>query len=360
MIYTLNARGNVMLPVMREMFELTDLQCYEEINSAFEITSASLNEKGIEYKNLKPALIPVHGDRYEVAFIFDSDKIDGAWYGYTVFEALIPYLNKESTYSILQGDIITRNMNQYSVKQLLFEKMIQYNDSNYQYSSQYYVVYINNLTKAQTLAIAEGLKERSFFVGYIDMTFNSIIKTIFAYSLAGGTIKYKNIILQAHEADRDEGEDINTSGFPYEENNFIIKSISDEYFNLFLNYKIEALINDIDDIKFSFNSIYPLHDSIFKFQFSIPDSKLVYLQTEKSEVLKKLDIIDYSAEDLKQIIVEKIEKSYLYNLEYLEDYDVPKFNISLELDTIYGQKRKVLVALKYVVEANQLQLITMY
>jgi len=224
MIHTLDARGNVMLPVLKHEFNLTDSQCYEQINGIFELMCESLGKKGIEYKKLKSALVPAHGDRYEVAFIFDSTKVDSDWYGYTVFEALIPSLNKESTYSILVGDIIANGMDQHDIKRLLFEKMIKYNESCYQHSSQYYVVYINNLTKHQTLSIAEGLKRKPFFIGHIDMTFDSILKTIFAYCLVEHAIKHKNIILQAHESDRDENEDINISSYPYEQNGFIIKS----------------------------------------------------------------------------------------------------------------------------------------
>jgi len=60
------------------------------------------------------------------------------------------------------------------------------------------------------------------------------------------------------------------------------------------------------------------------------------------------------------LIFKKMKQSYLYNLEYLEEYNVPKFNISLDLDTIDGRKKKVVVSIRYNVESKQLQLITMY
>ena len=103
-----------------------------------------------------------------------------------------------------------------------------------------------------------------------------------------------------------------------------------------------------------------MHTNIFALPISIPEAKLVYLKKEKSEILNRIGIIDYSTEDLSKLINEKIEKSYLYNLEYLEEYSVPKFNVLLILDSIAGHKRKVLVSLKYIVESKQLQLITMY
>lgn len=98
MIYTLNARGNVMLPVLKQVFQLTDQQSYQEIKQIFNDMNAILKAKGIAYKRLKLALIPAHKDRYEIAFIFDSSKIVSVWYGYTVFLELVPTLNKESTW----------------------------------------------------------------------------------------------------------------------------------------------------------------------------------------------------------------------------------------------------------------------
>ena len=363
MIYTLNARGFVMLQVMKQTFDLDDLHVYNEINNIHLLLCELLNKKGIKYEGLKSALIPPHGDKFDIAFVFDSSKIADSWYGYTVFDSLIPALNKESTYSILVGDIIADSINQLVIKKLLFENMIQCNDSLFQHSTQYYVVYINNLTLGQIANINEILKDKSFYIGYIDMTFNSILKTIIAHCLAPHAIKHKNIILlqdETHIGEDEYGDDINVSGYTYEENGFIVKSINSECYGLFLSYKIESIINDNDDIRFSFNAIHPSHDYIFDFPLSIQEAKVTYLKENKTEILRKVGLIDYSSDELEKKTKKRIEESYLYNLEYLEEYNVPKFNVTLELNTIHGGKRKVIVALKYVIDSNELQLITMY
>lgn len=360
MIYTLNARGNVLLPVLRQTFRLTDQQSYRIISEIFSEMKALLSSKGIAYHNLKSALIPVHKDRYEMAFIFDSSKIESGWYGYKVFSALIPAMNKESTYSILLGDIIANGVDQAMIRQLLFTNMEKYHETVYKHSTQYYVVYINNLTKNQINKILNTLANEEYFIGYVDMTFGSILKTILAYCLVPHAIKHKNIILLPHEADRDDAENINISLYPYEDNGFIIKSINEFYFNLFLSYKIESLYTDKDDLSFSLNAIYPSYRSVLELPLVIPEAKLTYLMTEKQNIFSSLGLVDYTTDELRRIIVDRMSRSYIYNLEYLEEYNVPKFNVSLELNTLSGGIRKVIVSLKYIIESNQLQLITMY
>ena len=124
--------------------------------------------------------------------------------------------------------------------------------------------------------------------------------------------------------------------------------------------KLNLSLGDEEDVKFSLNSIYPLH-GFFEFPFHVPEAKLLYLfEGDKGEVFKILGLINYSSEEIQQLIFKKMKQSYLYNLEYLEEYNVPKFNISLDLDTIDGRKKKVVVSIRYNVESKQLQLITMY
>lgn len=360
MIYTLNARGNVMLPVLKQTFRLTDQQSYREINKIFTDMNTVLKSKGIVYENLKSALIPVHKDHYEIAFIFDSSKIESSWYGYKIFSALIPALNKESTYSILVGDIIADSLDQAIIRQLLLTNLKKCHETVYMHSTQYFVVYINNLTKNQIDVILTALTNEEYFIGYVDMTFGSFLKTILAHCLVPHVIKHRNIILQPHEVDRPDDENINISSYPYEDSGFIINSINEDYFGLLLSYKIESLYTDDEDLSFSLNAIFPSYQPALVLPLLIPEAKLVYLMTEKKDIFLSLGLIDYTADKLRQLIVNRMSQSYLYNLEYLEEYGVPKFNVSLELNTLSGSTRKVIVSLKYIAESNQLQLVTMY
>lgn len=132
------------------------------------------------------------------------------------------------------------------------------------------------------------------------------------------------------------------------------------YFGLFLSYKIESYFADPEDLKWSMNAIRTSIPSVFKLPISVIKKKLRYLKEEKATIMDRLGLKDYNEEDFSLLIKNCILKSNFYNLEYLEEYNVPKFNVSLELKTTEGKMRKVLVALKYSPLNNALELITMY
>lgn len=360
MIFTLDARGNILLPVIVNTFNLNNVQCTKVIFSEFAELKKKLQAKGIEYSKLKSALIPVHKDKKEVAFIFDSSLIQNNWYGNVAFQSILPALNKESTYSILCGDIIADTIPLEISKEIFFENLAQFHPTAFKHSTQYYVIYINNLSDAQFEAIIDALSSLAFFVGYADMTFSSRLKTILAYSLVHLGIKYKDMMILQHEADREDTENVNNCGYDFENYGFSVKSINNMYYGLFLSYKIEALFADPEDLKYSMNAIYSNVASAFELPVSVLEKKLLYLKEKKAAIMEKLGLQDYSTEELAHLIKDCIRRSYFYNLEYLEEYNVPKFNISLELKTLEGKMRKVLVALKYSPANMGLELITMY
>jgi hypothetical protein len=68
-IFTLNARGNIMLEVMQGYFGLDRARMLREINTSFSGLLEILKVKRIDYASLKNALVPCP-DRNEAAFIF--------------------------------------------------------------------------------------------------------------------------------------------------------------------------------------------------------------------------------------------------------------------------------------------------
>lgn len=360
MIFTLDARDIVFLPVIAEYLNLTDAQCKDMILSGVSALEDKLKGKGIEYAALKPALIPVHKDRRETAFIFDSRLIEESWYARPIFHALLPALNKESTYSILGGDILARKLPPHVSAAILFENLVQVHPTTFVSPDQYYVIYINNLSNAQHEEIIAALSTKAFFVGYADMTFSSDLKLLLACSLVHIGIKYRNIFLLPHEEDRDDAEDVNISCLPFERYGFTVKSINGLLYGLFLSYKIETYAADPEDLKYSLIAVQSGAAANFQLPVSVVSEKLLYLKEKKAGLIQKLGLQDYSEDDLANLIRLRMAGSYFYNLEYLEEYDVPKFNISLELRTASVAMRKVIVALKYVPAKKTLELITMY
>src|SRR5450759_4575498 len=99
-IFTLNARGNIMLEVMRDYFKLNSDVMHREIQGMHMETQRVLATKGIPYAQLKAALVPA-ADRNEAGFIFDSQQVESNSYGAEVAKAILPLLDRRTTQSVL-------------------------------------------------------------------------------------------------------------------------------------------------------------------------------------------------------------------------------------------------------------------
>lgn len=170
MIYTFDAKGFLLYPIMKSVFELSDDNVYATIQDGFATLQKQLTMKNLSYDGLKGALIPNQDkDKFETCFVFDSVQIDSDDYGYHVFEKLIPLLDKESTYSILCGDYVDTLNKQCSSSQKILRSamndvLARCHESRYLHSSQYYLIYVNRLSGGQRLKIVEGLYSISWFI----------------------------------------------------------------------------------------------------------------------------------------------------------------------------------------------------
>jgi hypothetical protein len=360
MIFTLEARGNVTLPVIANMFKLNNEQCIKVILNEFEELKRKLLAKGIDYTGLKSSLIPVHKGKKELALIFDRNLILDYCYGSIVFNCILPAMNKESTYSILCGDISINNVSLKTGYNIIFENLVQFHPTDYKCPDQYFVVYFNNLTNMQMKSLLDALNSVYFFIGYVDVTFSSRLKTILAYSLVHLGIKHRDLFILQHEEDLHDEENVNCCGFDFERHGFKYISINSMYFDLFLSYKIESAFADSDDLKYSLREIRSCVNSVLNLPVTVTENKLLYLKEQKTEIMEKLGLKNYTVDKLEDLIKSSIKKSYLYNLEFIEQHNVPKFSVSLELETIDSNMRKVLVALKYSLKNDAFELITMY
>ena len=104
-IFTLNARDNVFLEVLQEHFRLSPEKMYGEIRALFNETLDALNISGINYLEVKKALVP-STDKYELALLFNSQEIDSYAYGREVFYHILPLLDRRTTQSALVGDLV--------------------------------------------------------------------------------------------------------------------------------------------------------------------------------------------------------------------------------------------------------------
>src|SRR5260370_41035507 len=89
-IFTLEARSNVLLDVMRDHLNLNDQHVFNLIQGLFRRLRTLLASKDIEYSRLKPALVPNTGRRHERAFVFDWSKATSSFYGGEAVHPILP------------------------------------------------------------------------------------------------------------------------------------------------------------------------------------------------------------------------------------------------------------------------------
>lgn len=361
-IFTLDARDNVFLEVMRAYFSLSPEHIFREINGLFIQLVESLATKKVEYKALKNALIPCP-DRNEAVFVFHSKATESSWYGHEVFTHLIPALDRRGTHSVLSGDYIGDNRRQEKLYQEFRKRVEPQRSYEYIHSSQFFMVYINNLSNQMVQNIRNHLSDYEPYIGFINLNISSYIKTYLSTILLKSFVKHQQIILMGHEDDRDNSKDINILGYPFEENDYICRSLQSTIFDLFLSYKIERSVfpGFESDTLFSINavsaSVIPIRDC----EIQIEDKKFQYLVENKTGKLKKAGLLSVRREDLEKLIRERIESNYIYNLSYLKEHDTIKFNTVIEVFTSDVQEIvKLTVALDYKPLEKRLRVITMF
>lgn len=319
---------------MKRFLNSDKTEIMKAINSEFEETIEILKEKKIKYQSLKNILIPDHkGDKKEVVFCFDSSKIDLSWYGGAVFSHIIPLLNKKRKHAIFHGDFLTMGLSENFAYKLLAENIIQSNPTNYIHSSQYFMVYITNLTEEEMETIIGGLRKYPWFTGYGDMTYANTLKDTLAYCLGQNCLQYNNIVIMSHEDDREDTENINLIGYPFEKNSFKIISLKQYYYISFLEYKIESRAVDKSDLLFCLNTISDNALDYEEFDIIVQPEKYEYIKAKNIAGMQKTGIKDMEVDKFISLLRDKLYESYIYNLE-INDYNISKFNTNIEIDAI--------------------------
>lgn len=356
-IFTVDARGNVFLEVMKDALKLNSSEVFNEIQGMFQNCIEILEKKSIKYQDLKSALVP-QNKRKEIAFVFDTEKIDSSWYGYEVFEKLIPLLDERSTNSILCGDLIGSNSHYQLFRDLFIENIISYKDFAYKHHEYFYIVYINNLSVEQSKKINDGLFQFEGYVGFFDFTYSSPLKSICSNLLVRAFLKNRRTVINATE----DSEDVNMTSYPFEKFGYKVVGVDDYVYGVFLSYKIEreVLPGLESDTLFSLNALSNNVLNLSDFDLEIDEKKIKYLKDAKRGNMERAGLAKISRDELGLLIKEKLDKNYIYNLEYLKEHDVFKLNIMIEVDNECDNPMKMIVSLKYLHKDKKLRLITMF
>lgn len=358
-IHTLDARGHVFLEVAKETFGLNSNQIFREIQVMRLNLEDKLEKKGINYQDLRSALVPDR-IRRDVAFIFDATETDQTWYGLPVFEKIFPLLNKKSNHSVLVGDYSGGNNDQDMLFEAFCEVVEPSREFEYKHSTLIYIIYINNLSDDMVEKICEGLKNFSMYVGFADLSYESKFKFLLSFRLSNLFLKYGSIIIQGDPDDEDC--DDNVSGYPFEKYGYKCRTVGDIEFGVFLSYKIERPVFEgfQVDTEFSLNSISPFPLPLDDFQFDVTEDKLNYFKSAKSGSLERAGLAHITVTGLKHLIASKIGRNYVYSMIYKPEYDVTQFNIMLEVVDPQGKRTRLLAGLEYKPDVKTLRLITLF
>ncbi len=361
-IHSINARDNVALEVARGYFNLTPERVLLEIRTMLAQVNEVLAAKGITYSELKSGLVPSIS-RQEAAFVFDSLQIADGWYGRKVYEQILPLFGRKSTHSVLAGDFLGYSVDQHDLRKELLQNLRGANPFEYRNSAQFFIVYVNNLSPSMVAGWHDRLSSYTPYVGYVDMTFSSLLKVLFSTMLGSDFLLHRGIAIVGHEDDRDNTEDVDPAMHPFEESGLRFRSLQSYLFEVFLSYKIErpVLPGFETDTEFSVNAISPTTTQFVGVEVRLDASKLGYLLAKKSGSLKRLGLLEASCDEIEGIIRKKLTSNYIYNLTHDEDYDTFKFNIIIEVKSRTSiDRHRVLVALKYLPSESSVRVITLY
>lgn len=363
-MYILDTRENIFLNLLKQTFNTDFKDMYETINGLHNEFIDILKKKSIQYNSLKNVLIPQNSKK-EILLVFDRRLVEGMDYGYKIMEEIISKLDHKSKNSFLIGDFINIIGNEWILRKLINEH-IQLGCWDTFFSSQYFFIYINNLSNNQFNNFALNEYSDCGYIGFVDMTYSSRLKDYCSFILGSNFIKMGNEIVMSHEDDRSIDENVNLEGFPFEKYGFVIKSIPEYLYSLFLNYKIERNIvgQDKNDIAYSLNAISKNIGNLSSFNVLLEAKKFEYLKKEKTGTLKRLDALQLSCREFELFLQEKIWSNYIFNLSYEPNHNTCKFNTLLECRTSDDSQQtvihKVQVSLEYKYDERLLRVITLY
>lgn len=356
-IFTLEARSHILLEVMAGHFEMTNEQVFRDIQNSHRELVQVLVSKGIQYKDLRNALIPTT-NRHERAYLFNWSKVDSANYGREIVEHALPAFDPRSSHSVLLGDwIYHKEHNDWAIAEL--QKALAGAAEPYTgHGHDLYMVYVNNLSKGQADALHRCFQALPAYVGFLDLTFASVVKFYISTMLVRAFIKHRKFVIQGHEDDRSNCENISMLPYGFENAGYSLRSLKSWLYGVFLSFKIERpiFLPDDTDTKFSLLAMGVSSTELDELEVVLDERKLQYLKENHPEGIERSGFEGMSAADITEQIRIKIKSNYIYNLARSVDGSTMKFNILLENPGV----ARFLCALELRPQDRQLRVITLF
>lgn len=344
---------------MRDYFALSQARMRSEISLMHEETIGILRRKNIKYSSLRSALVPSI-ERDEAVLIFDSTQIDSAMYGREVLFRLLPLLDSRTTQSILCGDLICDD--QQFILDILRKEMMLCRSFTFVHSTLLYGVYLNNLTNEGLSRLDVHLRSFPAYLGYVPTTFRSRAKAFMSFSMTNLCVKSEKTVILGHENDRSNDENINITPYPFEEVGYRVASLQELNFGIFLSFKVERPVFGAFEVDTDM-ALNAISDSVLPldgFSVELDEAKHGYLINEKLGKLKVAGLHDADRHRIAAIIQSQIKASYIYNLCFLKEHNVAKFNVKLEVERVDGYPTRLLASVEYIPIKKVLRVITLH
>jgi len=365
-IYTFDTRDLLIWDLLKDSYHLNGRQIFTEVQSVFNPMIKRLNQINVPYDKLKNVLIP-QKDKFEICFIFDSQRIDVADYGTPILKSIIPLLANLEKTAVFFGDLIgpENSYGQIALRSIMEQSITFYRNLDYRHSSQYFIVYITNLTLKVIESIHTSLKENLFYIGYANLTYQCFLKDIVSVSINQKMLFYKKIvILPVTEDDTiDDCKPINYTMINFKDFGYSIRNIGQIPFSSFLSFKIARRYSesDVSDQIFALNTVIENPLPINKYELLIDPAKLQYLKDKKIGILKKSGIEQLDIDNFIKIIKYNINSNYLFNMDYNQNFECLKANTFIDIcNANDGKLQKCMLSFQIDNKKKALRFITMY
>lgn len=356
-IFTLEARSHILLEVMAEHFKMTDAQVFRDIQNSRRELVQVLASKGIQYKDLRGALTP-STNRNERAYLFNWSKVDAANYGRVIIEHALPAFDPRSSHSVLLGDwLYHKEHNGWAIDEL--RKALAGAAEPYTgHGHDLYIAYVNNLSDGHAETLHGRFQALPAYVGFLDLTFASVVKFYISTMLVRAFMKHRMFVIQGHEDDRSNSENISMLPYGFEKAGYSLRSLQSWLYGVFLSFKMERpiFLPDDTDTKFSLLAMGASPAELDEYEVVLDERKLQYLKKNHPEGLERSGFERLSAAEIAEKVRCKVKANYIYNLARSEDGSTMKFNILLENPGV----ARFLCALEHCPQDRQLRVITLF
>lgn len=360
-MHVLNSYTNTSLSSMARYFDFESEQMRRYIRVAHHHATNDLANAGVNYEELKNALIPIRGRR-EVAFLFDSTVVESGFYGLEVAKLWLPAVQQYGPDKtvIRNGDII---LPPWLIWQQLETLLISNREFPRLHASQYFVVYLTNLSATQLRTLDAAFRTASdIYIGYVDCSTWNPLKAGMLLPQVGLRVKNKMIL------GADQDGDTNAALYPIANNGFQVIPIREELYDTFLTHRLDNGVPEWadDDSVMALSVLGGNFGPVSDIEIRVESSRLKYLVEDHGD---SIDEANVSPELLGAAITEKLSNNLIYNLRLTPgshagepdpNLDAMMFTVQVEFQNADGEVRRYQAGIKYRPETHTGELVTFY